>query len=314
MSPKTEKLVVVPVDGSRDSLKAVDYLRLLYPPQHPLRVHLLNVILPLPKLLREESRKDRDMAHRLKETEARNKAVAERHAAEARQHVLDKGFAADRIVATAYSGRIGAAQDICHYAEDKRADAILLSTRGKSRLEAFFMGATAHKVVEASRVNPVWLVKGSVKRGGVLVCLDGSANAMRAADHAAFMLSGTPHSVVLLHATRTLRRFASTEVLETSAELTRFWRDVAGREIEPKMVQARQMFIDAGIPPDQIRVQVAEGKRFAVEEILDAARRLNCGTIVLGRRGLSNVSDYIMGRVARKVLEASKDTALWIVG
>jgi nucleotide-binding universal stress UspA family protein len=39
-------------------------------------------------------------------------------------------------------------------AERKQSDAIVLNTRGRSRLEAFFMGETARKVLEFARICP----------------------------------------------------------------------------------------------------------------------------------------------------------------
>ena len=37
------------------------------------------------------------------------------------------------------------------------------------------------------------------------------------------------------------------------------------------------------------------------------------GTIVVGRRGLSKVYEFFMGRVSDKVLHLAKDMAVWIV-
>ena len=38
------------------------------------------------------------------------------------------------------------------------------------------------------------------------------------------------------------------------------------------------------------------------------------GTIVVGRRGLSTVEEFDMGRVSNKLVQAAKDRAVWVVG
>ena len=48
-------------------------------------------------------------------------------------------------------------------------------------------------------------------------------------------------------------------------------------------------------------------------DIIREAREGAYGTIVMGRRGLSKVRDFLMGRVTSKVLNQAEDFAVWIV-
>ena len=63
----------------------------------------------------------------------------------------------------------------------------------------------------------------------------------------------------------------------------------------------------------QISNRIVDGSRSAAADILDAAREFGCGTIVMGRRGATNVKGYTMGSVSRKVMQDYKDAALWLV-
>ena len=47
--------------------------------------------------------------------------------------------------------------------------------------------------------------------------------------------------------------------------------------------------------------------------IVDEARRGGFGTIVVGRRGLTKVEEFFMGRVSNKVLQMAREMAVWIV-
>ena len=73
------------------------------------------------------------------------------------------------------------------------------------------------------------------------------------------------------------------------------------------------MLIKAGVDESKISSRIVDGGLSAAADILDASRQLDCGTIVMGRRGASNVKDYTMGSVPRKVLQDCKDMALWLV-
>jgi nucleotide-binding universal stress UspA family protein len=46
---------------------------------------------------------------------------------------------------------------------------------------------------------------------------------------------------------------------------------------------------------------------------VEEARNSSCGTIVMGRRGLSRVEEFFMGRVSKKVLQLAKWNAVWVV-
>ena len=147
----------------------------------------------------------------------------------------------------------------------------------------------------------------------MIIALDNSENALRAVDRAGFMLSGTDCPVTLFYSKRSLTRFFSSDVVVPMTDLETMWKSAAGREIAPYMQKAKKMLIQAGLDESQISTQVVDGSRSAAADILDAARQLGCGTIVMGRRGETNVKGYTMGSVSRKVLQDFRDAALWLV-
>ncbi|MGD8765098.1 MAG: universal stress protein [Desulfobacteraceae bacterium] len=313
MVKNIQKMIVVPVDGSEFALKPLEYINLVFGPQHDLKTTLFYVLPKLPPFLLEESSKDRKMMKKLQDVESRNTEMAQRFLKAARDKLVNIGFTAEAVEAVFRKIEVGIARDIVHWSEKKQADAVFISTRGRSRLEAFFMGEIAAKVLEYSRVCPVWMVKGSVKKKQVLLAIDNSKNALRAADHAGFMLSGTDVKVTIFHSKRDLRRFIPKAVIDEFPEVQKYWRHRAGEEIVPFMQKAKDKLLAAGLGEEQITSKVIDGNRSAAADILDEAQNNDTGTIILGLRGYSGVKDFTMGSVTRKVLNQARDMTVSIV-
>ncbi|UCD80927.1 MAG: universal stress protein, partial [Desulfobacterales bacterium] len=55
------------------------------------------------------------------------------------------------------------------------------------------------------------------------------------------------------------------------------------------------------------------GVQSRAEAIVNEARKQNYGTIVMGRRGLSQVKSFFIGRVTNKVIYLVKDRSVWVV-
>ena len=307
------KMVVTPVDGSENALRSLDYLDLIYGSDHNLEVTLKYVLPTLPPVLADNRHLDRETATKLKTIENKSIRMAEKILTQAKKILVDRGFHEERVQTVYKKKRSGIAQDICQWVESKRADAVLVSSRGRTRLEAFFMGEVSSKLLEYCRVCPVWIVQGKVKSKRVLIAIDSSENAIRAVDHAGFMLSGTDCPVTIFHTMRHLRRFIPQEVLDEAPELEELWETKAGKEIEPYMKKAEDMLIRAGVSESQISQKVVDGSRSAANDILEEARNYQYGTIVMGRRGISGVQEFFMGSVSSKVLQDSTGMAVWIV-
>jgi nucleotide-binding universal stress UspA family protein len=307
------KMLTVPVDGSENALRSLDYLHLIYGNRHNLEVTLKYVLPSLPPILADDRSMDRETATKLKVIENKSIRLAEKILTQAKNHLLQKGFHEERLQTVYKKKESGIAQDICQWVERKRADGVLISSRGRSRLEAFFMGEVSSKLLEYCRVCPVWIVQGQVKANRVLIAVDSSENALRAVDHAGFMLSGTECPVTIFHTMRHLRRFVPQEVLDEAPELEELWKTKAGQEIEPFMKKAEEMLVKAGISESQISKKIVDGSRSAANDILEEARKNDYGTIVMGRRGISGVQEFFMGSVSSKVLQNATGMALWIV-
>ena len=313
MVESIQKMIVVPVDGSENALKSLDYINLLFGSDHNLKTTLFYVLPKLPAILLDESKKDRKVMKKLQDVESRNTEMAQRLLKAAKDRLIDMGFAKESVDAVFRKVEVGIARDIVHWSEKKKANAVFITTRGRSRLETFFMGEIAAKVLEYCRICPVWMLKGSIQNKHVVVAVDNSENALRAVDHAGFMLSGTDVKVTIFHSKRDLRRFIPKAVLDEFPEVQKYWRHKAGEEIVPFMQKAKDALLAAGLGKDQITSRVVDGSRNAAADILNEAHNSDSGTIILGLRGYAGVKEFAMGSVTRKVLNQARNRTVSIV-
>jgi nucleotide-binding universal stress UspA family protein len=307
------KMIVMPVDGSENALRSLDYLHLIYGNTDNVEINLKYVLPSLPATISHEKAVGRETALKLKALENKNLRMAERILSEAKNALIQKGFPEESVKTIYRKKEVDIARDICNWAENKRADAVLITTRGRSRLEAFFMGEISSKLLDYCRVCPVWIVEGKVTSNRVLIAVDSSENALRAVDHAGFMLGGTDCQITLFHTMRNLRRFVPQEVLDEAPELEELWKSKAGEEIASYMKKAKKMLLEAGLREEQITTKVVDGSRSPANDILEEARGNGDGTIIMGRRGISGVQEFFMGSVTSKVLQNCNCMATWIV-
>jgi len=307
------KSIVIPLDGSKNSLRSLDYINLIYGPNHNLEVTLIYILPSLPPILTDTKCIDKKTRTKLKSVEKKNEEMAEQILSEAKNILISKGFNEKRIKPCCQKRGITVAQDICILASIKQADTILLTKRGRTEIKSFFMGEVSAKLVEYHKNNPVWILEGCINSKNVLVCVDSSENALRAVEHVGFMLSGTDCRITIFHTMRHLSRFVPMQVLEEAEDLEKLWRNKAGVEIAPYIKKAREILLKSGLNEEQITTKVTEGSRSAADDILKEAQDNNHGTIVMGRRGLSAVKEFFMGSVTNSVLNSATSLAIWIV-
>jgi nucleotide-binding universal stress UspA family protein len=87
----------------------------------------------------------------------------------------------------------------------------------------------------------------------------------------------------------------------------------AGREIDPIFEEARNRLLRAGIAPGRVGAKVVKGAGNRAGAIVEEAEQGGYDTIVVGRRGLSKVQEFFMGRVSNKVIHLAKDKTVWVV-
>ncbi len=308
-----EKSIIIPVDGSKNSLKSLDYVELMLGPKHDVKILICYILPALPMIFENDANMTREERARLRAIENKNIELAEKIMAEAKTLMLEKGFPEKRIQTLYQKRKRSITKDVCYYAESRRSDTILLTRRGKTDFKDLFMGEISKNFVEYCQDVPVWIVGGSIHSKKVLVAVDASDNALRAVGHAGYMLSGTDCEVTLFHTIRHIGRFVPTEILDDVPDVEEAWRKKAGKEILPYIERSKAILVESGFSEKSISVKVVDGTRYPANDIVNQAKAGEYGTIVLGRRGISMFKEFFMGSVTSKVLQQSDGFAVWIV-
>ena len=83
--------------------------------------------------------------------------------------------------------------------------------------------------------------------------------------------------------------------------------------MQPVFGEAIQRLREAGYRRSQIHTEVVSDAESRAMAMIQYARQNDIGTLVMGRRGLSRVEDFIMGRVGHKIVNTVRNRAVWIV-
>ena len=167
-----------------------------------------------------------------------------------------------------------------------------------SKVRGLVLGSVTNKLLAKLDFTPLLVVGKGTKARKFLLCLDGSAGAMRAVDYTGSILNSSDYEVNLTHVIRA-------EEKEGIAE--------AEIKIGAVFDYAKTRLIDSGIKIDQINTQIITGAKSRAGAIVEEAKQCGYGTIVIGRRGISNVPDFSMGRVSDKVIHLAGGHTVWVV-
>jgi nucleotide-binding universal stress UspA family protein len=229
------------------------------------------------------------------ELEQRRKLEKQLNAA--KQILIDSGFSERGVKIVLKKRERGIAQDIMKEA-GHGYDAVAVGRRGVSQLREIVLGSVTIRLMEKLRSIPLMLIGKDAEPGKVLIGFDGTENAMRAVHFVGQALKGSDHPVSLLHVVR-------------SDE------DELAQNIDADMVQpfdsAKEALSGYNVSSDKISTKILYGEESRAAAIVREAKSGDYGTIALGRRGLSRIEEFFMGRVTNKVAHMAKGLALWIV-
>ena len=129
MAAERQKMIVVPVDRSENSLRSLDYIHQMFGPKHNLNVTVFHVLPSLPPFLIEESGKDAKIAEQLENLKKKNIGLAKRLLTDAKNKFVQMGFADQAVETICQERRVGIARDIVNWSEKQRAHAVIFRQR-----------------------------------------------------------------------------------------------------------------------------------------------------------------------------------------
>jgi nucleotide-binding universal stress UspA family protein len=310
MKNQSQQKVLLTFDGSEHAFHAINYVSKLTP-FHKMKIVLFNVFSSIPEAY-ADLEKDPQFSRSAREVmawEMQQKKEIQNAMENAKQKLLHSGFSSNAVSIRIHNKKEGIARDIVREARTGY-DAVIIGRRGTGTYKEVIVGSVAKKIVEKVIFLPVLMIGEIPPDNKFLLAVDNSENALRAVDYIARVLGGFDFKITLFHAIRGAQSthsgiahlFFPKESLEDAEAGVMAVFDNAKRRLE-----------DAGIPSGQISNKVISGVSSRAEAIIKEAREGDYGTIVLGRRGLSKVQEFLLGRVSNKVISIIRRRAVWIV-
>ena len=314
MTPMAAKKILVAVDNSEQAAQAVRYVSGLMSPQDT-EVVLFHVLGgPSEDLaeLKGAARYLTDINDNLAAWQQREREAAEDFTADRRRILLEAGFLPEAVSVQVREKQVGLARDLMEESK-KGYSAVVVGRVGTSKLKDLVLGSISTKLVTKLSHVPVWVVGGSPLPGRMLLALDGSEWSLRCAEHAARILGHTEARVTLFHVIRSLSREGEGQGVPLAPEAEARLAQAAKARMEDVFGRVRACLVRAGVAEDRISQGFALNAASRAEAIVREARQGGYGTVVVGRRGISQVEEFFMGRVSNKVVSLAREMAVWVV-
>jgi nucleotide-binding universal stress UspA family protein len=295
---KYRRKILLAVDGSDQAFEAVRYVSRLFLPDR-MEVVLFHVMTKLSEHFWDIEKEPED-EHKVIATtvrELKQKKEIQEFMTSARQLFLDQNFPENAVSIKIQAKKTGIARDIIYESYDNY-DGVVVGRWGMSLLQDFLWGSIANKLLGRLTHVPLCVVGETPQIGKILVAIDASEGAMRAVDYVGTMVNSADWEITLFHAVRVLDR----------EELHK-----AEKSMESVFDEATSHLEEAGVNRNRITTRIVVGVPSRAGAIIEEALNGGYGTIVVGRRGLSDVEEFIMGSVSNKVIHMAHEIAVWVI-
>ena len=280
-----KKKILVTLDGSKRAERTIDYL-CRFTPFKDRDLVLFNITTPIPEAYYDLSRDafSKMAVSQVKAWEAGQKQMMNAFFKEARTRLVEAGYDKDRIEFKLATREKGIARGILSEAQNEEYQALVIRRRGNANsILGVTLGGTAAKIVEKADSIPL-IVAGTREANNYLcIAVDGSEGSERSVEFAANMM-GKSECRILLCAI--MRNTVPDDVQEGKDPFADMCVRAYNR-LEKAIESAKATLTQAGIPEDRIESRIIQGAESRAATILDTARKAECDTLVLGRKGLS---------------------------
>jgi nucleotide-binding universal stress UspA family protein len=302
--------ILIAVDGSKNSLNATSYVAQTCHPAN-LRVTLMHVMPTAPETFWDLEKADyfKSATATYPNWKEERREMAQTFLAKAKRSLVKAGVAESEVEIILQEREVGIARDILVQSAHGY-DAVVVGRRGLSEFQESYLGSVSQKIVEGIHDVPVWVVGGYIGAKRILLAVDASENSRRAVNYVGSIVAETKAEFTLFHVVRRFS-FLDDHTLQDH-EIEGFWEEV--KKDIPRMFRFYKTNLEsAGVDGARISTRANLDSASRAMDILQEAVEGDYGTIVLGRRGLSKVQEFLLGRVTNKVLQRAEKFAVWIV-
>ncbi|MFH0998329.1 MAG: universal stress protein [Pseudomonadota bacterium] len=311
--------ILILVDGSERTIQTVNYVKDFMPVDENTRIVLFHVFSGILEEYRELAQEPTciTVVDQLKNRETQEKGKIRACLEQAKNILISGGFSEQSIEIKFHRLEKGVARDIIDEAR-KGYTAVVMRRRGMGALKNIILGSVAVKLLQALTFIPILIVGQAPAVKKILLAVDASPASMKAVEFVASLLGGHGYAACIFHAIPGLGaiRFDLSEVC--GPELPDV--DMSDTCLEAFKLKVARLFQDvkdrlmtSGFESEKISDKIISGVRSRSDAIVKEAEHGDFGTIVVGRRGLSKVEAFFMGRVGHQVVYGGKKFTVWVV-
>jgi nucleotide-binding universal stress UspA family protein len=144
----------------------------------------------------------------------------------------------------------------------------------------------------------------------ILIAVDMSDNSARAVSYAKDLLEDLPGFRITL---LTIVQVPSEDYFPAESE-REAWIDEQKAVAEGVLKSHEALLTGAGFRKESIECRIIAKECASLAEcILEEQQKLDCGTVVIGRRGISRKEEFLFGSTSNKILHASRECSVWVV-
>ena len=203
------------------------------------------------------------------------------------------------------------AREIVRRAEDSGADWIVMGRRGLGNVKGLLMGSVSNKVAHMTSVTLVTTHSEDIGISRILLPVDGSDHAKKAAELSGVLSARFNATVDVLHVVPEHEYISPGlySYIDDYVEIEQYYEN---RKALLKS-QAGRLTLDAARHVENMGGSVGEEEVVVgdpAEEILEMARRVRADSIVMGRRGLGDLGGLVLGSVSHKVGHLTERTLI----
>lgn len=308
---KKEIKVLIAVDGSGSSMDAVRYVSQFHDPSAT-KVTLIHILAELPEELLAIGTHPLFDAKNIPADswQMKMKENIQKFMENAGHILITAGFPKESVEIKIQELKKGVARDII-IESNMGYDAVFVGRRGHNDPTDIIVGSTAYKLVSGIYHLPIVVVGDKPDPNHILIGFDGSDDAFKGVACACALMPRPGRKAMLCHIVPPINMPPGEQEILTP-EQEEEWVKKSRQRIESSLEDASQRLSEAGFESGLIAKEILASKISRAVAIAKAAENDGYGTIVVGRRGLTVIKEFLMGRVTLKVLHRAHKMAVWI--
>ncbi len=306
-----KKSILLLFDGSENSAQISNYGDQLssFKNGHVVLFHVLN---PLPECFWDMQRipQTQKSISELLGWEERQKTLIDTCSQNICQNLLQMGFTKDQIEVKIQKRKSGIARDILEETKKGKYQAVALQRRGQSKAQTIKIGSVANKLFLNLHYCPLLITGNTSFRKKLLIAIDGSLSSLQAVDFIIDHLSPEDASIGLIHVIRGIEDLTGPS---PGIDIPSTFLEAAQSAMNNLLYEIKEKFVQAGFAGSHVETKIITGVRSRAEAIRDTAVTEGYDTIVIGRKGISQIQDFSMGRVCSKIIQISESLNVWVI-